>query len=383
MALNAPASTVIPRLPRAIVVAVGLWAGLLAALAAGPALAQADGMRVRVDTVKRVPLSQTVPVIGRLVALQAGVVSARINGPIEAFEVEVGDRVEAGQVIVALDATALVARRDLYAGKLSEAKAELAIKTAELALARQNYKRHEKLKKSAAFSQARFDDAKQNVVIARAEARQAETAIAAAKANLSLAEINLYNAQVRAPYPGVVTERLTEAGAYVQVGAPVIRMIGDQTLEIEVEVPFQHLAGIEPGVEMRLRLDDGTEHSAVVRALLPSENPLTRTRVVRFIPNIGATLRPLAHDQSVTLEIPIGPKRQVLSVHKDAIINRRGKDIVFVAKGGEVEARPVRLGVAVGGRMEVLDGLSEGEQVVVRGNERLRPGAKVQVVGES
>jgi len=362
---------------------VGLWVGLLAALAAGPAFAQADAMRVRVDTVKRVPLSQTVPVIGRLVARQAGVVAARINGPVEAFEVEIGDRVEAGQVIVTLDAAALVARRDFYAGKVSEAKAELAIKKAELALARQNYKRHEKLKKSAAFSQARFDDAKQNVVIARAEAGQAGTTIAAAKADLSLAEINLYDAQVRAPYPGVVTERLTEAGAYVQIGAPVIRMIGDRNLEIEAEVPFQHLAGIEPGVEMRLQLDDGTEHSAVVRALLPSENPLTRTRVVRFIANIGATLRPLAHDQSVTLEIPIGPERQVLTVHKDAIVTRQGKDIVFVAKGDEVQARTVRLGVAVGSRREVLDGLGEGERVVVRGNERLRPGAKIQVVGGS
>lgn len=377
----------IPCSPRAIAAAAGLravlWAGLLAAVAAGPALAQADAMRVRVDTVRQVPLSQTVPVIGRLVAQQIGVVSARINGPVEAFEVEVGDRVEAGQVIAALDATALEARRDLYAGKLSEARAELAVKKAELALARQNYKRLEKLKKSAAFSQARFDDAKQSVAIAQAEARQADTAIAAARADLSLAEINLYNAQIRAPYPGVVTERLTEAGAYVQVGAPLIRMIGDRTLEIEAEVPFQHLAGIEPGVEMRLRLDDDTEHSAVVRALLPSENPLTRTRTVRFVPNIGTTLRPLAHEQSVTLEVPIGPERRVLSVHKDAIVNRQGKDIVFVAKGDEVQARPVRLGAAVGSRMEVLDGLGEGERVVVRGNERLRSGAKVQVVGES
>jgi RND family efflux transporter MFP subunit len=377
----------IPSSPRAIAAAAGLravlWAGLLAAVAAGPALAQADAMRVRVDTVRQVPLSQTVPVIGRLVAQQIGVVSARINGPVEAFEVEVGDRVEAGQVIAALDATALEARRDLYAGKLSEARAELAVKKAELALARQNYKRLEKLKKSAAFSQARFDDAKQSVAIAQAEARQADTAIAAARADLSLAEINLYNAQIRAPYPGVVTERLTEAGAYVQVGAPLIRMIGDRTLEIEAEVPFQHLAGIEPGVEMRLRLDDDTEHSAVVRALLPSENPLTRTRTVRFVPNIGTTLRPLAHEQSVTLEVPIGPERRVLSVHKDAIVNRQGKDIVFVAKGDEVQARPVRLGAAVGSRMEVLDGLGEGERVVVRGNERLRSGAKVQVVGES
>jgi len=373
----------IARLPRPTVVAASLWLGLLAVLAAGPAFAQADAMRVRVDTVRQVPLSQTVPVIGRLVARQVGVVAARINGPIEAFEVEVGDRVEFGQVIAALDATALEARRDLYDGKLNEAKAELAVKKAEQALARQNYMRIEKLKKSAAFSQARFEDAAQNVAIARAEARQAETAIAAAAADLNLAEINLYNARVRAPYPGVVVERLTEAGAYVQVGAPVIRMIGDRTLEIEAEVPFQHLAGIEPGIEMRLWLDDGTEHSAVVRALLPSENPLTRTRAVRFIPNIGVTLRSLAHKQSVTLDVPIGPERQVLTVHKDAIVNRNGKDIVFVAKGDEVQSRPIRLGTAVGGRMEVLDGLGEGEQVVVRGNERLRPGAKIQIVGES
>jgi multidrug efflux pump subunit AcrA (membrane-fusion protein) len=73
----------------------------------------------------------------------------------------------------------------------------------------------------------------------------------------------------------------------------------------------------------------------------------------------------------------------VLTVHKDAIVTRQGKDIVFVAKGGEVEARTVHLGVAVGSRMEVLRGLDEGERVVVRGNERLRPGAKVQVIGES
>ena len=377
------ASPAIRKLLRPTAVAASLWLGLLAALATAPAFAQADVMRVRVDTVRQVRFSQTVSVIGRLVAQQAGVVAARINGPIEAFEVEVGDRVEVGQVIAILDATALEARRDFYAGKLNESKAKLAVKKAEQALAHQNYKRVEKLKKSAAFSQARFDDAKQNLVIARAEASQAETAIAAAAAELNLAEINLYNARVRAPYPGVITERLTEAGAYVQVGAPVIHMIGDRNLEIEAEVPFQHLAGIEPGIEMRLWLDDGTEHSAVVRALLPSENPLTRTRAVRFVPDIGTTLRPLAHDQSVTLEIPIGRERQVLTVHKDAIVKRKGKDIVYVADGNEVVAREVRLGAAVGSRMEVLDGLAEGDKVVVRGNERLRPGAKIKVVGES
>ena len=58
-------------------------------------------------------------------------------------------------------------------------------------------------------------------------------------------------------------------------------------------------------------------------------------------------------------------------------------DVVGRAAAGKVEARPVRLGAAVGSRMEVLDGLAEGDKVVVRGNERLRPGAKIKVVGES
>jgi RND family efflux transporter MFP subunit len=363
--------------PKALL-ALALVAGML-----GPAWAQGEAMLVRVDTVRQVPLSQTVPVIGRLVAQQAGVVAARINGPIEAFSVEVGDRIEAGQPIAVLNAAALEARRDLYAGKLNEAHAELSIKQAELALARQDYKRLGKLKKSAAFNQARFDDARQKVAIAKAEVRQAETAIAAAKADLGLAEINLYNAVIPTPYAGVVTERLTEAGAYVQTGDPVIRMIGDRTLEIEADVPFQYLGGLKPGIEVGLRLDDGTSHSAVVRALVPSENPLTRTRAVRFVPDIGETLRPLAHEQSVTLRVPIGPARRVLSVHKDAIVKRRGKDIVFVVAGEGVEARPVQLGAAVGSRFEVLKGLKRGDRVVVRGNERLRPGAKVRVVGES
>ncbi|MCZ6495781.1 MAG: hypothetical protein O6924_06340, partial [Alphaproteobacteria bacterium] len=111
-----------------LVVAFAL--GLTGAPWPGPASAQGEAMLVRVDAVRRVPLSQTVPVIGRLVARQAGVVAARINGPIEAFRVEVGDRIEGGQTIAVLNAAALEAGRDLYAGRLNEARAELSIEKA-------------------------------------------------------------------------------------------------------------------------------------------------------------------------------------------------------------------------------------------------------------
>lgn len=340
-------------------------------------------MLVRVDAVKWVALSQTVPVLGRLVARQTGMVAARVSAPVKTFYVEVGDRVEAGQAITALDADTTNAKRDMVAGRLGEVRANLSVKKAELQLARQEFKRLERLKKSTAFNQARFDDARQNVAIARAEVRQAESAIAAAQAELDLAELDLRYTEVRAPYAGVIVERLVEAGAYVQVGDPLVRMLGDRSLEIEADVPFQNLSGLAIGTKISITLDDETRHSAVVRAMIPSENPLTRTRVVRLVPKFGETSRPLANDQSVTLLIPLGPKRQVLSVHKDAVVRRRGQNVVFVVDGDKTQARPVELGAAVGSRLEVLNGLVEGDRVVVRGNERLKAGDKVRIDGAS
>lgn len=367
----------------------GAWARALAVLAiaafGGPegAAAQDLDILVRVDEVRQVPLTQTVPVIGRIVAQRLGEVAARIDGPVAAFRVEVGDRVEAGQVLAVLDHAVLEARRDMGAGRLAEVRADKAVRAAELALAKQEFKRMAGLSKSAAFSQARYDDTRQQVVIAEAALRRAEAAIAGARADLDLAEINLRDTRIKAPYRGVVTERLTEAGAYVRGGDPVIRLVGDQLLEIEADVPFRNLAGLEPGIEVGVALDDGTRHSAIVRATLPSENPLTRTRTVRFVPNIGETRRSLAHDQSVTLQIPIGSERQILSVHKDAVIIQRGQNTVVVVVEGVAELRPVVLGEAVGGRFEVREGLVAGDKAVVRGNERLKPGDKLRIAGES
>ena len=70
-------------------------------------------------------------------------------------------------------------------------------------------------------------------------------------------------------------------------------------------------------------LDDGTRHEAEVRAVVPTENPQTRTRRVRFTPRFGTTRLALAVDQSATVHVPAGAPREVLSVHKDAI-NKRG-----------------------------------------------------------
>ena len=85
----------------------------------------------------------------------------------------------------------------------------------------------------------------------------------------------------------------------------------------------------------------------------------------------------VAVGQSVTVQIPIGAARDVLSVPKDALVQARGGWTVFVAAEGKAQPRNVELGVALGARYEVLSGLAPGDLVVVRGNERLRPGQDI------
>ena len=81
--------------------------------------------------------------------------------------------------------------------------------------------------------------------------------------------------------------------------------------------------------------------------------------------------------------MPTGAPRSVVSVHKDAVIKRGDQSIVYVVANGSAQLRRVRLGEAVGSRLEVLDGLNDGDLVVVRGNERLQPGDKGSIDKES
>ena len=361
----------------ALAVSAVLWlgAGVLDGAAQQPPAV------VSVDEVRMEAMAQTVPVIGRLVARRAGEVAARTAGPVAELYVEVGDRVETGDLIAALDTVRLRAERDRLAAIVNQAQAQLERMTAQAALRRQELRRLEGLRDSAAFSQGRYDDARQEVIIAESAIGTADATRVSASASLSLAQIDLSWATIQAPYPGVIVGVHTEIGAWLAVGQSVVTMLNDIDLEVEAEVPSSRVGGLNAGTAVALVLDDGSEHTAVVRTVVPEENALTRTRRVRFTPRFAPMQKALAVNQSATVLIPAGAERQVLTVHKDAIVRNQGQAFVYVASEGTAQIRPVQLGAAVGGRFEVLGGLGPGEPVVVRGNERLQPGQAIAVGG--
>jgi RND family efflux transporter MFP subunit len=349
---------------------------LLALVFAHPAGAQ-RAASVKVDSVREEPLTQTIPIIGRFVARERGVVAAAVAGPVKTMHAQVGDRVAAGTMLAELDGAmrqSVLAQRDaekqMHQARLEAARAQLEITKDEM-------QRLEKLKGSTAFPRKQFEDQRHEVVRFTSALREADSAVRRINAQHRAAAIELSRTKIIAPYGGVVTARHVSAGAYLRQGDPVITLVNDTDLEIEAEVPGVRAAQLQAGITMSATLEDGTELSSRVRTVIPDEDPATRTRQVRLVPGTVTTM-PVAVNQSVTLLVPVGPGRVVLSVHKDAVISRRGKQMVYVVKEGKATIRPVTLGEAVGARLEVLGGLAKGDLVVVRGNERLRPGQDVK-----
>ena len=186
-------------------------------------------MQVGTDAVISEPINQTVPVIGRFVARQAGVVAARINGPVAKIRAEVGDRVKAGDIIAVLVDNALKGKHELQKAEEQQFRAAVGTDKARLKLRRQELKRLEGLIKSAAFSQARHDDKRQDVIRLESEKAEAKAGLDRAWINLKLAEINLYNALIRAPYDGVVDKlAFATIGGVIRPAEEIMEIVPDR-----------------------------------------------------------------------------------------------------------------------------------------------------------
>jgi RND family efflux transporter MFP subunit len=340
--------------------------------------------KVGLDAVTRGISVETTQIYGRMIAMQSGVVAARTRGAVATIQARVGDRVKKGDLLVTLLSDMLDAARSLKAAELNQFTAAIVRADAQLRLAVQELKRLERLRRSAAFSVARHQDKLREVERYRGAKAEALAKKEQARAELRMADINLRNAQITAPFDGVVTRRHVEVGNFLNVGSPVMAIVNDTALEVEAEVPVQRLGGLPPGTIITVIPEHGKPFKARVRAIVPEENAMARTRLIRFTPELeNRNGSSVAANQSVLLRIPTAAPRMAITVHKDAITQRRGRRVVFLynAEDKKVVMRQVDLGDAFGGRFEVVKGLKAGDQVVVLGNERLRPGQKVLVAG--
>lgn len=344
------------------------------------ALAQGRAAAVLVEEVDTRAIADTAPVIGQFVASIQADVASRRAGVTDNVLFETGDRVTADAPLVLLDTTLTEIERRIALADLAVANAGIQAAEARLMQSEQALARQKRLQGSTAFSKGLFEDLVQSVQESKGLLAQATAHVGASQARIEQIDYQIENATIRAPFTGILIERMAQPGQFVSVGQAIAKLLDIEGLEIEADIPVELVQGLALGTQVDMKFSDGIVVSgASVRVMLPIETIATRTRPVRFSLDLSK-LDPhlLAVGNSVTLYVPVSAPRDIVTVPKDALVQGRGGGwMVFVVADDKAEPRPVTLGQTAGGRMEVIDGLAPGEIVVVRGNERLRPGQTV------
>lgn len=325
----------------------------------GEAAQQGGGRpEARVSNVETVAVEQgsvarEVNVSGVVEPIRTVGVNSQMSGALLSVLVEEGTRVRKGQVLARLDDREIAAQE-------GSAEAEHAVSAAA-------YERAQRLR--------------ENQVITLTEYERDRAAYAAARAQLEQLRARRSYAVIRAPVSGVITEKSVEAGDVVGVQTRLFS-IGDlSTMVVRVSVSELDVVSLSPGDRVRVGLDayPGRELVGTVRRIFPSADPGTRLVPVEIAltPESADVARPgfLAR---VTLAL--GAKENVLLVPASALTGGTGSQTVFVVTDGKALRRSVSTGLNSRGRVEILDGLSVGDEVIVAGNNQLRDGADVRVV---
>lgn len=330
---------------------------------------------VSTDTVTTREIAETVSVFGQVIAGRQSDVATRVMGVAAVSPLRVGDQVAAGDIVFRLNTERLEIELEQAQAELTIAEAGVEAAKARRDTAQKVFDRTRTLAANSTVSQAQLDDRSGDLAEALANLQQAEARITAAIAGLHRAEYDIENAVIRAPFGGTVLDVTAEVGEFVSTGSVVVQLLDTSALEIEANVPSRLVNSLRNDQPVMARTDTGDELTLMLRAVLPTEFSATRTRPVRF--QMEASDVEVAVGQNVTVDVPISLPEEVLVVSKDAVVQARGGWQVFVNDGGKASPRTVEIGRSIGDAFEVLSGLSEGDEVVTRGNERLRPGQDI------
>jgi len=335
--------------------------------------AQGRAAAVLVDAVIEQELRSSAEVIGRILSLQSGPVTAEFGGQAAEVFAEVGDKVSNGQILAKLDAVLLTAELARAAARLSQAQSLLKAAKRTSEHRKSELERQIMMQSTSGFLPRNLENAEFAMSNSESSVASAQAAVYIAEAEMRIAEVRVEKAEIRAPFDGVIVQRTIALGSYVRVGEDLFELVSIDSYEIEASVPSQFIPSMTSGKTATFVTQDGSTGEAEVRAVLPKQDSRIRNQVVRFSSSLPTAEFNFSDGQPVTLFLTLGDGRIAPTVHKDAVLQKGGQAMVYAAIDGKAVATPLVLGVAVGDRLEIKSGLAAGALVVVRGNERLRP----------
>jgi len=362
---------------------------------------EASAKPVKIEVVREDTVKRAVELVGTLAAVDQVTISSEADGKVSRILADLGDRVTAGQTLIQVDREKQQYNLDQQKATLERALAQLGApdpqhlpeieKTpdvqkanADLVQAKQAFDRSTELFKRTLVPQQTLDDAAATLQSRRASyelslqnAKNLRASIQASEASMKLADRQLRDTEIRAPFDGYVERRLVNLGELVKSQMPVMAVVRVDPLKVIAEIPEKMAPWIHDGQPVELHVDAYPDRmfTGKVSRISPAVN--TATRAFPFealVPNRDAVLKP---GTFARVHIESGKVDDVVTVSYVALQYRYGVNRVFVIEGDKLSARELKVGDRIGDRIEVASGLKAGDRVALTDVDKLVDGMKV------
>jgi RND family efflux transporter MFP subunit len=350
---------------------VAVSATALILLSAVTLIASADrSPLVVVSTAQTDTVIKQVPLTGTITSAQVAKVSAEVSGQVEAVNVEVGDHVKRDAQLVELD-------REIGQLTLEALRALTLQASAELADAKRRYKDAKRLREKNTIPENQLRLLEAEVEVDGATLKQK-------KAEEHRQQARMERHTVRAPFGGVISERLIETGEWIEPGRPVVTLVAIDDLRIEFRVPQEFYSRINPQSAISVTLDalPESEFDGTIDAVVPVSDASSRTFLIHVRMDAGAAR--LTPGMSVHGKLNLTTGRQGVVISRDAILRYPdGRVTVWVinpdSEPPTVSEKRVITGHSFNGLINIREGIQADDVIVVRGNESLQEGQQVRI----
>lgn len=332
-----------------LVVPVPGWAQM-----GGPALVKVAEAAVKdIASVTRVP--------GTVVSRNDARLSAEVPGRLTEVA-DVGTAVRAGEPVARIEATTLQLRNEELLARVTRAEARLRFLESE-------EQRFSQLAEDNLAAVTQLEQTRSDRDVARGD-------LEIARAILGQNADQLARTNLLAPFDGIVVERLMTPGERVEEGGEVVRLVDQEHLEIIARASLEYFSYVQKGQALYLSAGE-IKSVGIVRTVVAVGDEQTH----QFELRIDLKGSPFPVGQTLRVAIPTSATRKVLTVPRDALVLRpEGQSVFVVDANNKAQQITVTVGVGQGEDVEILGDISSGDQVVVRGNERLQPGQEVSVM---